>query len=101
MGWFLMVLLMLAMLASPFFVADSRDGRDWQPSELSRGGDRAVARGASKSPGARWVRSRWSRLTRSRRSAHQPTSCFRAQPGQYRAATPTRRRPVLEESLRR
>jgi hypothetical protein len=69
MGWFLVPLGVIALLAVPYFAADSRDGADWKPAALRgpvRGSHRTLP--FSESPGALAIRKVASRALASPRS---------------------------------
>jgi hypothetical protein len=65
MGWLIAAAVVMVVLASPWFVADSRDGRDWKP--LRRSGVFGSGNGVrplSRSPGALAARRGAKRLFR-------------------------------------
>ena len=68
MGWIVVVGVVVALLSTPWFVADSRDGKDWKPwappGADARWGD---GRGAGRSPAVVGLR----RLMRGRRGWHR------------------------------
>lgn len=78
MGWVIAAAVGAALLASPWFGADSRDGADWKPLVPARSARRAV-RPFSESPGVAGVRAGIGRLTRTvrRRSRVQAVQTVR------------------------
>jgi len=82
MGWFLVPIVVIVLLAVPYFAADSRDGADWKPVAL-RGPARGTRRALpfSKSPGALFVRAFVSRALSARRSLKRTRTGSVTNPG--------------------
>jgi hypothetical protein len=81
MGWFIFPVIVVLLLVTPFFAADTRDGADWKPA-AQRGPTRRTRRTStfSESSGALAVRRAASRAAASQHRLTRARKTGRARP---------------------